>query len=266
MNQHHGMQSSERFGIGTDPDGDGITNELSRAEMTGLSLYQAALPVPGQVIPNDPEIEKAIQRGEVVFGNIGCARCHIPALPLSKRGWIYEEPGPYNPSTNLRTGEAPAVRLDLTSKALPQPRLTPVLENGDLLVWVPVFTDFKLHDITSGPDDPNVEPLDMNFGPWSVKFGRGNRRFLTRRLWGCGNQPPYFHHGRFTTMRAAVLAHAGEALDSRKSFERLPDYDRDALIEFLKSLQVLPPGTSNLVVDENLRPKRVDGNHQTPLH
>jgi Predicted thiol oxidoreductase len=52
-----------------------------------------------------------------------------------------------------------------------------------------------------------------------------------------------------------VLAHAGEALDSRKAFEALPDYDKDSLIEFLKSLQVLPPGTRDLIVDENFKPK-----------
>jgi hypothetical protein len=35
----------------------------------------------------------------------------------------------------------------------------------------------------------------------------------------------------------------------------LPKVEQDALIEFLKSLQVLPPGTSALVVDELYRPK-----------
>jgi hypothetical protein len=59
-----------------------------------------------------------------------------------------------------------------------------------------------------------------------------------------------------------VLAHAGEALDSRQAFEALPDYDKDSLIEFLKSLQVLPPGTKDLVVDENYRPKVWSGTRQ----
>jgi CxxC motif-containing protein (DUF1111 family) len=98
----------------------------------------------------------------------------------------------------------------------------------------------KLHDITSGPDDPNVEPLDMQQQPGTPAFYASNRRFLTRRLWGIANVPPYFHHGQFTTMREAVLAHCGEASESRLKFERLTDYQRDAVIEFLKTLQVLP--------------------------
>jgi hypothetical protein len=32
-------------------------------------------------------------------------------------------------------------------------------------------------------------------------------------------------------------------------------YDHDSLIEFLKTLQVLPPGTPHLVVDENFHEK-----------
>ena len=52
-------------------------------------------------------------------------------------------------------------------------------------------------------------------------------------------------------MREAVLAHAGEAEDSRRRFESLSTYDRDAIIEFLKSLQILPQGTRSLCVDED---------------
>jgi len=76
---------------------------------------------------------------------------------------------------------------------------------------------------------------------------------MTRRLWGAANQPPYFHHGLFTTMRRAIGAHDGEALEERKRFQQLSAYDQDSVIEFLKSLQVLPPGTPALVVDENFR-------------
>ena len=121
------------------------------------------------------------------------------------------------------------------------------------MVHVPAYTDFKLHDITTGPDDFNAEPLDMNFGTWAVNFGKGNRKFLTKRLWGCANEPPYFHHGLFTTLREAVIAHSGEALESRQHFEGLTKYDKDSVIEFLKTLQVLPPGVTATVVDQDYK-------------
>jgi hypothetical protein len=254
FNQHHGMQSTERFGAGKDADGDGIVNELTRADLTAVSVFQAVMQVPGQVIPNDLEIENAVLNGEKVFSKIGCASCHVPALPLSRRNWIYTEPNPYNPSTNLRAGQAKTLKVNLADPALPQPRLLPANASADSLL-VPAYTDFKLHDITDPKDPYGMEPLDMNQPVWSPKFKSGNRKFLTRRLWGAGNQPPYFHHGFFTTLRKSVLAHAGEALESRKAFQASSEYDQDSLIEFLKSLQVLPPGTKDLVVDENYKPK-----------
>ncbi len=49
------------------------------------------------------------------------------------------------------------------------------------------------------------------------------------------------------------MPHSGEAIESRKRFETLSPYDRDSMIEFLKSLQVLPPGVSSLVVDDRFK-------------
>jgi hypothetical protein len=253
FNQHHGIQSTERFGVDTDPDGDGFTNELTRADVTAVSIWQAALQVPGRVIPNDPLIERAVLVGEKVFEKIGCASCHISRLPLDKQGWIYTEPSPYNPPGNLRVGETPTLRVDLNSPILPQPRLD--VENQTGIVFVPAYTDFKLHDI-SDQDDPVSEALDQNRATWSPKIKDGNRKFLTKRLWGSANEPPFFHHGLFATLRQAVSGHSGEALASRRGFENLQAAEQDALIEFLKTLQVLPPGTKDLIVDEKFHKKQ----------
>jgi hypothetical protein len=240
FNQHHGMQSTERFGLDTDPDGDGVVNELTRADITAAVVFQVTLPVPVEVAPNDLRLQLAAARGRGQFSAIGCATCHIPTLPLDNQGWIYSEPNPYNLPGNLRVGEAPVFKIDLTSDALPGPRLKP---DASGVVWVPEFTDLKLHDICTGPDDPNVEPLDMQAAPGSDAFFAGNSKFITRKLWGFANEPPFFHHGQFTTIRESILAHAGEALNSRTNFENLSANDQGAIIEFLKTLQVAPDGT-----------------------
>ena len=250
-NHHHGMQSEERFGKGVDADGDGFVNELTRADITAATLFQATLPVPGQVIPDDPDVARAVANGEKQFSQIGCGACHIPNLPLDKQGWIYTEPNPYNPAGNLRVGDAPTISVDLTSRELPGPRLEP----KDGVVWVPAYTDFKLHDITDGPGDPNREALDMNQPAGSPAFFAGNSLFITRRLWGIANQHSFGHHGLYTTMREAVLAHSGEALTSRQAFQALSDYDRDSVIEFLKSLQILPSRTKDRIVEGSQTPK-----------
>ena len=275
FNHHHGMQSEERFGLNADPDGDGVVNELTTADLTAVSLFQATMPVPGRVIPNDPAVERANLRGEAVFNKIHCDTCHAtlpltsdynPGLP-GQPGWIYFEPNPYNPATgpnspNLQLGptnypiSAPALTVDLTSEILPLPRLR--VHNG--VVMVPAYTDLKLHDISATSDpatDPECEPLDQNQPAGSPGFFVGNCKFITRKLWGFYNQGGAFmHHGKFTTAREAVEAHNGEALSQRSAFDALAPAIQDDVIEFLKSLQVLPPGSKSLVVDEHGNPKR----------
>jgi len=274
FNHHHGMQSEERFGLNADPDGDGSTNELTVADLTAVSMYQATLSVPGRLIPNDPAVEQANLAGEAVFNKIGCATCHA-SLPLTagnnpglsgQPGWIYFEPNPYNPATgpnapNLQLGptnypvSAAALTVDLTSNMLSLPRL----RAHDGLVMVLAYTDLKLHDISATSDpktDPECEPLDQNQPAGSPGFFAGNCKFITRKLWGFYNQGGAFmHHGKFTTAREALEAHSGEALTSRKAFDGLSPGQQNDLIEFLKSLQVLPPGSKSLVVDEHGNPK-----------
>jgi hypothetical protein len=247
-NHHHGMQAEERFGIGVDQDGDGFVNELTRADITAATLFQAAMAVPGRVIPDDPTVQAAILNGETLFSKVGCAACHIPSLPLNN--WVYTEPSPYNPGGNLRAGDAPTFAMDLSDRLLPRPRLMPV--NG--VINVPAYTDFKLHDICTGPDDPNVEALDQNQAAGSPAFFAGNRKFLTKRLWSLGSSPNHFHHGKFTTIRESIMAHAGEAQSSQAAFVNLGSYDQGSVIEFLKTLKVLPPGTRSLFIDEHGEP------------
>jgi hypothetical protein len=269
FNHHHGIQSEERFGLGVDADGDGMVNELTTADVTAVTLYQVTLNVPGQVIPRDPTIQAAIAAGQQLFNQVGCATCHIPALPLSgannpgaphQPGWVYTEPSPYNPTTganspNLLPGlanypvTAPAILVDLTQDNLPMPRLKAV--NG--VVMVPAYTDLQLHSMADGPTDPNAEPLDQNQPAGSAGFFAGNTKFVTRKLWGLYNSGPFGHSGKFTTMREAItLGHNGEAKGSRLAFQALASFQQDEVIEFLKSLQILPPGTPCLVVDDRL--------------
>jgi hypothetical protein len=272
FNHHHGIQDEERFGIGVDADGDGFVNELTTADVTAATLFQAAMAVPGRVIPST--LQSAIVTGESLFGSIGCGSCHVDSLPLTNNGWVYSEPNPYNPAGNLQaTGTPPGysgpykLTMDLTSNQLPRPRL----KNKQGVVMVPAYTDLKVHDLAlqdanghdlpscaSNPSltpgttcDPNVEPLDMNQAAGSPGFFAGNGRFITRKLWGIANQHAFGHHGQYTTMRESILAHHGEAQGSTQAFQALSSDQQNDVIEFLKSLQILPLGTPCLVVDQN---------------
>lgn len=248
MNHHHGIQTTERFGDGADPDGDGFVDELTRADMTAVSVWQAALPVPGRVIPRDAAVERAVLLGERLFRKVGCNDCHRESLPLLDATFV--EPNPYNPPGNLQADEAEPLYVDLqyVMGPLRLPR-----DRG--AIRVSAYTDLKLHDITSGPDDPNAEPLNMHFAAGSAEFFAGNRHFLTKKLWGAANEPPYFHHGKFTTLREAIEAHSGEARAVTQRYLELSSGERGAIIEFLKTLQVLPAGSQALIVDAEGQPR-----------
>ena len=74
----------------------------------------------------------------------------------------------------------------------------------------------------------------------------GAREFLQR----------LFHHGHFTTNARGDPGPRGRAATARSSFETLNQYDQNRIIEFLKTLQVLPPRTRHLIMDENGNEKK----------
>jgi Di-haem oxidoreductase, putative peroxidase len=239
FNHHHGMQASERFGDGVDFDKDGVADELTRGDITAATVFQAAMEMPGRVIPRHPVIEQAIRAGEATFQKIGCASCHVPALTLNSP--IYSEPNPYNPPGNLRLQDvARAFTFDLTRQG-PLPRLE---RTADGKAIVRAFTDLKRHKM--GPLCNN-EKL--------VQAGVPTDQFITKKLWGFYSEPPFLHSGRCTTVTEALLVHGGDAQGARDAFAALPKADRDNVIEFLKSLQVLPAGSRTLVVDETGQPR-----------
>ena len=233
MNHHHGMQATERFGPSTDPDQDGKTDELTVGDITATAIYQAMLPVPGRVLPADPARRAAVDAGEALFATLGCAICHVPALRLESP--IFSEPNPFNPAGNLRVADVPApFQVDLTV-AGQGPHLP---RESDGSVLVPAFTDLKRHDL--GPEMDNEQV---------VQAGVPTELFLTRKLWGMANEPPFLHNGRALTSRDAIVRHGGEGAAARDAFLALTDAQQKSVVDFLKTLQVLPENSPLEVVE-----------------
>lgn len=244
MNHHHGMQTLERFGRNVDPDQDGVTNELTIGDVTALTLWQAALNVPQQVVSDSAVKRAAVDRGETAFRSMGCAECHRPAFVLNSR--LFTEPNPYNPTGNLKPSDVPrSFSFDMTTEGE-----GPFLEQlaGGRAVIRP-FTDLKRHNINDSElnhfANEQVPQGRLNgFAP-ATDFTispppRPTEAFLTRKLWDAGNSAPYGHRGDLSTLTEAILYHGGEARQSRDAFVSASQHDRDCVIEFLKSLQVVP--------------------------
>nr|WP_306268050.1 di-heme oxidoredictase family protein [Pararhizobium sp. IMCC3301] len=232
LNHHTGMQSAERFGVRwtgeADFDEDAAVDELSEGDVSALVAWQAALPPPGTKIPDNAEWQEAAQSGARIFQSIGCASCHVPALPLDSL--LFQDPGPLDAAGTLRSTdlENPAVYdLGLLDWA------KSLVRNQQGQVLVPLFGDLKRHKMT----DRQIagfgnELLSQRFVERDV--------FQTTELWGIGSTAPYGHRGDMTTLNEVISAHGGAGRDARDAYLELEEADRSALIAYLKTLVIEP--------------------------
>lgn len=246
MNHHHGMQAEERFdlnpdkGLDPDYDADGVERELTIGDITAISIWQAQLSTPRQVVPKDSEAKAQVKLGEELFSDIGCAGCHVPELTLESRYFV--EPNPFNPPGTCAGAEdgCPEYSFDMTRQG-DRPRLQKG-KNGTAIVRA--YTDLKRHNLCDNPEQVDAIRWFCNE---RLAQGRpdqdgkpGTEFFLTRKLWDVGNSAPYGHRGDISTITEAILLHGGEGRASRDAFADSPTADQRAIVSFLKTLQIVP--------------------------
>jgi CxxC motif-containing protein (DUF1111 family) len=88
---------------------------------------------------------------------------------------------------------------------------------------VPLFSDLLVHDMGS-------------LGDGIAQGDAGPREMRTAPLWGLRTRTRFLHDGRATTLDQAIRDHAGEAAGSVKAYLELSAADREALMEFLRTL------------------------------
>ena len=222
LETHHGLQGEERAGTNKDADQDGILNELTIADTTALTLFQAALRPPFINEPTSDLSAGYVERGENLFDTLGCTVCHKPYLELDNP--IYSEPNPFNPPGTLSDYSVPDIySIDLFENA--NSNTVRRTAEGTYLVYA--YTDLKRHDMGPLLANETVEQRFVDRAFW-----------ITRKLWGIISEPPFLHHGRATLLEEAIDAHRGEGDSSRVKYENLSVDDKAALIEFMKTLQM----------------------------
>lgn len=230
MNQHHGVEPTERFGVrwtgSHDFDADGMKDEITDGDISAMTLWQATLAPP--VVRNDlPENWKvAAASGEKTFEKLGCSSCHRPALPL--KSLIFVDPGPDDAAGTLRTAD---VRTPIEVNFGLQ-KWVHTLKRNDRGEWlVPLFGDLKRHVIVDdGIAALGNEIMGQRFVERDV--------FMTAELWGIASTAPYGHRGDLTTLDDAIRAHGGEGREARDAYIHSDDKTRSNLIAFLKTLVI----------------------------
>jgi mono/diheme cytochrome c family protein len=264
-----GMQAEEFVwrlppAVGTDPDADGVSRELSVGDITAMTISNAAQEAPTElarvaalgVVPAPDAAGKGmVDRGRTLFGQVGCASCHVPEMRLADT--VFEEPtkrgaGQYVDA--FLAGKDPdydptrPVRFDLL-KDSQEPRIEAHPEGGAV---VRLYGDLKRHDMGRRLADPapvgvltvSLAPLQFEGKPAGVPASE----FLTPELWGVGNTGPWLHDDRAGTLAEAITLHGedsppkagqpgrSEAQEARDAYLKLSPDDQRALVAFLKSL------------------------------
>jgi mono/diheme cytochrome c family protein len=247
FNHHHGMQAEERFDLNpakgeSDYDEDGVERELTIGDVTAATIWQAQLSTPVQVMPKGNHERQVVKHGEQLFDDVGCTSCHVPKMVLNSRNYV--EPNPFNPPGTCSSAAdgCPDYAFDMTKDG-DKPRL----EKGPHgTAIVRAYTDLKRHNLC---DDPGPDAIRF-FCNELVPQGRpdqdgkpGTEFFLTRKLWDVGNTAPYGHRGDVSTIFEAIMLHGGEGRTSRDAYASLADADQQAVVKFLKTLQIVPQGS-----------------------
>ncbi len=153
------------------------------------------------------------KHGESLFEKIGCATCHVPSLTTAPAGTLI----------NGDTFTLPPALADKTFHP---------------------YGDFLLHNIGTG--DGIVQSMTEHYGQkmYSIswknlsipEFNKTANKIRTAPLWGVRLRSRLMHDGASLTLTDAILRHRREAARVTEEFEHLKPAEKNALLEFLRSL------------------------------
>ena len=151
--------------------------------------------------------------GAELFDKVGCDICHVQTLATAPAG------------TKINGGTF------TISPALGDKQFHP-------------YGDFLLHNVGTG--DGIVQSMTEHYGKnmyritWKnlsiSEYNNTANKIRTAPLWGVRLHSRLMHDGASVTLLDAILRHRGEAEHIADKFEKLKPAEKDALLEFLKSL------------------------------
>jgi CxxC motif-containing protein (DUF1111 family) len=153
------------------------------------------------------------KEGAALFTKVGCDQCHVETLATAAAG------------TQLNGGAL------TVSAAIGDKQFHP-------------YGDFLLHDVGTG--DGIVQSMTEHYGKrmYSItwknlspsEFESTANKIRTAPLWGVRLHSRLMHDGISVTLLDAIRRHKGEAEQVTEKFEKLKASQKEALLEFLRSL------------------------------
>jgi hypothetical protein len=208
---------------GSDPDSDGVTNELPQVLVDHEEFYLLNYFKPGTY-----QQTASTAAGLTTFNQVGCGGCHIQNLTINHDRRVADVETVYDPTRGIFN------QLFATATTLFTEQNDgtgfPTIKNpaGNSFVVRNFFADLKRHDL--GP-----KFYERNFD------GSLHTEFMTEPLWGVGSSPPYGHDGRSINLNEVILRHGGEAQNARNAYAALSATQKNQMFDFLNSLILFPP-------------------------
>jgi CxxC motif-containing protein (DUF1111 family) len=153
------------------------------------------------------------RHGAELFNKVGCDICHIQTLTTASVG----------------------AKVDGGAFTIPPPLAEKQFHP---------YGDFLLHNVGTG--DGIVQSMTEHYGKnmyritWKnlsiPEFNNTADKIRTAPLWGVRLHSRLMHDGASVTLLDAILRHHGEAEHVTEKFEKLKPADKEALLEFLRSL------------------------------
>lgn len=176
-------------------------------ELAAGTLYLETVIAYQRYLTGPPQSPRAGTTGELVFGQLGCALCHVP-----------EYVTPQTPAEGFLRGRT-----------------------------IRPYTDFLLHELVDLDEQGAVLAGRPDGVPAIAPDGTVTataHEIRTPALWGLRDRPYLMHDGSVdvgalgfdAAIRAVIDHHRGEADFARVAFETLPEADQTALVAFLDTL------------------------------
>lgn len=219
-----------------DPDRDGYCEEITEGDLDMMEWHFLNHPAPAR-----GRITQDALAGQKLFGQIGCAKCHVPDWHLDAANpaatdytqrydgdrRFFELKVGYNADKERMEGKINYLADKRGDRLVPR--------RGDYTVRG-IYSDFKYHDVGEAF--------------YQVQFdGSVVRTWRTAPLWGVGSTAPYAHDGANLDLDSVIRRHGGEALDSRNAYRALGEEGQRQVLAFLNSLALYQ--TDQLACDLN---------------
>lgn len=146
--------------------------------------------------PSRGPITPAVQTGQQLFNQIGCAVCHVPTIVTAP------------PGTAINGGAL------IVPEALGNKVIHP-------------YSDFLIHDIGTGDGIP--------FLP-TPEYASTANQIRTAPLWALRTRNRLMHDGLSFTLQEAILRHGGQATGVRNNYDALTNTQKNRILAFLNSL------------------------------